>query len=344
MEDPQQKCCWNLEDAEQPWDVEVFPAVLIFCQGNTAFQNAQRPSSSQSLEPSQADQLWLKSEPKVRLWRLVGQETPSRLWLKRSPKSKFLRLLGRVTCSRLWSNIRPKVRLCKVLGKVTRSRLWFKKKPPNVKLCRLVAKVTRSRDKIARFSNSLAFGGVQDSGSTSHQELNLPDCPAASRGRSSNQGQDIAAWEGHGVKALIKGIAKSQVFQTVLTTGHVFVRLWFNLWSRVRHCRLLGKIMFSRLWSNIHPKVKHCRLPGKVTRSRLWSNPKQRVRWCRPSGKITCSRLWLKSPPKVKLWRLLGQDTPSRLCLKCRPKVKLCRLLGKDTPARLVLNSSPKVN
>jgi len=190
------------------WSISSSMKILARQYSGSKWQGARHHSqdqalelpTSQSLEPSQADQLWLKSEPKVRLWRLLGQETPSRL-----QGSGFLAVtkiqVPQVAWQShmfvwLWSNIRPKVRLCKVLGKVTRSRLWLKKSP-NVKLCRLVAKVTRSRDKIARFSNSLAFGGVQDSGSTSHRELNLPDCPAASRGRdsdwTSNQGQDIAA-------------------------------------------------------------------------------------------------------------------------------------------------------
>ena len=195
MEDPQQKCCWNLEDAEQPWDVEVFPALWKFWQGNTAGQNAQRPSSQPGSSPG--------TEPKVRLWRLLGQETPSRL-----QGSGFLAVtkiqVPQVAWQShmfvwLWSNMIKHQTKSQTLQGAWQSHALkaLVKKIAKCQALQIGGQGHAFKRQNRKVFNSLAFGGVQDSGSTSHRELNLPDCPAASRGRdsdwTSNQGQDIAA-------------------------------------------------------------------------------------------------------------------------------------------------------
>ena len=59
--------------------------------------------------------------------KVLGKTTPSRrLWLKFKPNIKLWRPLGNVTPSRLSSKCSPNVKLCRALGKVTPFRLWLK--------------------------------------------------------------------------------------------------------------------------------------------------------------------------------------------------------------------------
>ena len=55
--------------------------------------------------------VWLKAQPNVKLWRLLGKLTPLRVWLKAQPNVKLWRLLGKLTPFMVWSKLFPNVKL-----------------------------------------------------------------------------------------------------------------------------------------------------------------------------------------------------------------------------------------